>query len=77
MVTPLTIGSVTITNGVATITWSATPGATYRLQWASDAQNWVWVSAAGDVTATGNTASKTDTLGSAVSRFYRVMLVPN
>ncbi len=70
---PLIVSSVTLANGTATVTWTAKPGVTYRLQCASDYQNWTNVP--GDVTASGNTASKNDAVGSTKQRFYRVMIV--
>jgi uncharacterized repeat protein (TIGR01451 family) len=72
---PLIVSSVTIANGTATVTWMAKSGVTYRLQWASNNQNSVWNTVSGDVTATGDTASKNDAVGSTTQRFYRVMVV--
>jgi uncharacterized repeat protein (TIGR01451 family) len=73
-VIPLTITSVTLTNGLAKVTWAATLGTTYRLQSATNfGKAASWNSVPGDVTATGNTASKTDTTGIAGQRFYRVI----
>jgi len=71
----LIVSSVTLANGTATITWVATPGVTYRLQCASNYQNSVWINVPGDVTASGKTASKNDTVGSTKQRLYRVMVV--
>jgi uncharacterized repeat protein (TIGR01451 family) len=73
---PLTIISVTLTNGVATITWAATPGTTYTLQYKTTLQDPSWISIPGNVTASGNTASRNDAVGSTTQRFYRVMVVP-
>jgi len=72
---PLVVSSVTLANGTATVTWAATPGVTYRLQCASNYQNSAWINVPGDVTASGNTASKNEAVGSATQRFYRVMVV--
>jgi uncharacterized repeat protein (TIGR01451 family) len=72
---PLAISLVTVANGTATVTWAATPGVTYRLQCASNNQNSVWINVSGDVTASANTASKNDAVGSAKQRFYRIMVV--
>jgi len=74
-VSALTITSVTLANGLVTVTWTATPGATYRLQYIANAPNSVWTNVSGDVTAGGATASKSDVVGLAKQRFYRVMLV--
>ena len=70
---PLQITSVTLAEGVAAVTWTATPGSIYRLQWASNVTQSVWGNVPGDVTATSNTASKNDAVGSAPQRFYRVL----
>ena len=75
-INPLAISSVTIAKGIATVSWAATPGETYRLQSATNSQNSFWISVPGDVTATDTTASKDDSVGSAKKRFYRVMIVP-
>jgi uncharacterized repeat protein (TIGR01451 family) len=73
---PLTITSVTLTNGTATITWTATPGAVYTLQLKTNLQDSNWISISGNVNASGSTASKNDAVGSTTRRFYRVMIVP-
>lgn len=36
----------------------------------------VWTDLPGDVSATGNTATKTDNMGTGASRFYRILVVP-
>jgi uncharacterized repeat protein (TIGR01451 family) len=73
---PLTITSVTLTNGMATITWAASPGTVYTLQYKTTLQDPSWISIPGNVTASGNTASRNDAVGSTTQRFYRVMVVP-
>ena len=75
-VVPLNIISVTLANGMATVTWTATPGSTYRLQAAANYQSSAWSDVPGDVTASGSTASKSQAVGSDTRQFYRVMLVP-
>jgi hypothetical protein len=73
---PLSITSVTLTNGIATITWAAIPGGVYTLQLKTNRQDSNWISIPGNVTASGTTASKNDAVGSAAQRLYRVMVVP-
>jgi hypothetical protein len=73
---PLNITSVTLTNGMATITWTATPGAVYTLQLKTNLPDSSWIGISGNVTASGNTASKKDAVGLTTQRFYRVMIVP-
>ncbi|MGD0746028.1 MAG: hypothetical protein ABSA45_12820, partial [Verrucomicrobiota bacterium] len=70
---PLTITSVTLTNGMTTITWTATPGTVYTLQYKTNLLDPSWISIPGNVTASGNTAFKNDTVGSTKQRFYRVV----
>jgi hypothetical protein len=72
---PLTMTSVTMANGMTTVTWTATPRTVYTLQYKTNLQDSSWISIPGDVTASANTASKNDAVGSTKQRFYRVMVV--
>ena len=67
--------SITITNGVATVTWTSVAGNYYRLQYKDSLTATNWSSVTPDVQATNQTASTTNVLGGATQRFYRVMLV--
>ncbi|MBI3417238.1 MAG: LamG domain-containing protein [Verrucomicrobia bacterium] len=71
--TPM-ITSVTLANGMATVSWTATPGTTYCLQSKGGARD-AWINLPGNVTASGATASKNDSMGSIQQRFYRIMVV--
>ena len=66
------IQDISISNGVATITWSAIAGQIYRLQYKADLNETNWSDLLPDVTASGPTASKDDALDSIVQRYYRV-----
>ena len=72
-------GSGTIAAGQTTtniaITWSAVSNGTYRVQFNPVLNTTNWTDLAGDVTATGSTASKTDTM-TTTNRFYRVRVLP-
>jgi hypothetical protein len=57
-----------------TLTWSATPGIKYRVQYTTDLNSGSWTTLSPDVTATATTASKTDILGTN-PRYYRVLLL--
>jgi hypothetical protein len=70
----LTVPSVSAA-GAVTLTWSALPGQTYRVQYTSNLNAAAWTSLTPDVTATTNTASLTD-YPSDAQRFYRVLLLP-
>jgi Tol biopolymer transport system component len=63
-------------NGNKTLLWSAVPGRTYRVQYASFVGSQIWTDLPiAPVTAVGTTASATDTsAGAATNRFYRVLL---
>jgi predicted nucleic acid-binding protein len=67
--------SITITNGVATVTWTSVAGNYYRLQYKDSLKTTNWNSVTPDVQATNQTASATNVLGGAIQRFYRAMLV--
>jgi uncharacterized repeat protein (TIGR01451 family) len=71
----LSIRSLAVTNGIATVTWVSAPGSVYRLQNGTNSQNSIWVDVPGDVTATGTNATKTDAVGATKQRFYRVKIV--
>ncbi len=69
---PLTLG----TNG-ATLSWSALPGLTYRLQYKNDLSEALWLDVAGDVLATNALAFKFDAASATnVARFYRIIALP-
>jgi hypothetical protein len=62
------------TNGV-TFSWSAIPGATYRIQYKDGLNDADWISLTPDVVAEGPTASLMDPIASP-QRFYRVLPGP-
>lgn len=65
-----------LSSGTVTLSWSAIPGKRYRVQHKSNLNNIAWFNLGADVTASGNTASKTDnTVIGIPQRFYRVLLV--
>jgi hypothetical protein len=55
--------------------WRAISNRTYRVQYAEDLSGNAWRDLPGDVIATGDTASKTDTTPGGAKRFYRVVPV--
>jgi hypothetical protein len=60
----------------ATVTWLAGSNYVYRLQHKTNLTDADWLNVGGDLSATSNTASKTDNaLGNAAQRYYRVQLV--
>jgi hypothetical protein len=67
--------SITITNGVATVTWTSVAGNNYRLEYCDSLVTTNWNSLSPDVLATNQISSTTNVLGGATQRYYRVMLV--
>jgi hypothetical protein len=74
-VSPPSFSSITLTNGIATLSWYAISNRQYRVQFKSDLEAPGWTDVAGDVIATAETASKTDSAGG-VPRYYRLILLP-
>jgi hypothetical protein len=71
---PPAIQSLRVTNGVAALMWTAVPGGTYRLQYTDNLDSSIWHDLA-DIPATTSIISKTDLVGNAAQRFYRVLLL--
>jgi hypothetical protein len=69
-----TVRSSTQTNGIVTLVWDSSAGSTYTLQCKADLADPIWIDIPGNVTAIGDTATKTDVLGPTPRRFYRVIL---
>jgi hypothetical protein len=57
------------------LTWSATAGRTYRVQFKNNLDDAEWLDLSGDVTASGSTAARTDAI-SGGRRFYRIVELP-
>jgi hypothetical protein len=65
---------ISVSGNVVTITWTSIAGQTYRVQYKNNLDDPTWTDLAPDVTASGSTASTTDTTTS--QRFYRVAALP-
>ena len=61
------------TNGIATVTWNSVAGLAYQVQYRTNIVQTNWLNLGPAITATNNTASVTDPVGSGVQRFYRVV----
>jgi hypothetical protein len=70
------IQSINNSAGTVTLRWSALPGRTYRVLAKSSLDEPNWRDLAGDVTANGSSAAKTDFPGAVGQRFYKVILLP-
>jgi hypothetical protein len=76
VVTRPVFGAIAVSNKTAIVTWSANTGITYRVQARTNLNSGSWVDLVPDVTATGPSASLTDTGATNATRFYRVLVVP-
>jgi Immunoglobulin domain/Divergent InlB B-repeat domain/Immunoglobulin I-set domain len=63
--------SLSVSNDVVSITWSAVPGLTYQVQYKNDLDAASWSNLSPVINATGPLAGTTDNLGDS-QRFYRV-----
>lgn len=72
---PPLITSIHKTGDVATTTWRAIPGTSYRVQYGVSLADGIWNDLSGHTTASGNSASIEDSSADA-TRFYRVVVLP-
>ena len=71
------ITSISSFGGTTTLVWDAVSGKVYRVQFIADLTKTSWSDLAGDVTATGVSATKTDSSGgNAPQRFFRIEVLP-
>lgn len=68
--------SQVVSNDLLVLTWTTQEGRTYRLERATRLASPDWTAVPGDVTASDAVASKSDSLNTAGTRFYRVVVVP-
>ena len=69
-------GSITLSNGVVHLSWSAVAGERYLVQWKNNLDDTNWGDLLPEVLANGSEASQTDSATTETQKFYRVMLVP-
>jgi len=70
------IGAAVQAGGSIQIDWTALAGMQYQPQYKTNLTQTSWLNLGGAVTATTNSASVSDLLGSGPRRFYRVMVLP-
>jgi hypothetical protein len=68
--------TITVTNNVVTLIWSANAGTTYRVQFKTNLTDTAWTDLIPDVAATQPTASTTDSMSTNSSGFYRILVLP-
>jgi hypothetical protein len=77
VIPPPVIQSITISNGIAVVTWGSVSSGIYRLQYIEDLGGTNWTDVLPDVQATGSTATATNATGNSTQQFYRIMVVPS
>jgi hypothetical protein len=68
--------AVALSNNLLELSWNAISGQVYRVQFKQNLSSAFWTNLLPDVTATGSSAAKTDTIGPSAARFYRVQVLP-
>jgi hypothetical protein len=68
--------AVALTNNLLNLSWNSISGQIYRVQFKQNLSSAFWTNLPPDVTATGSTAAKTDTIGPSAARLYRVQVLP-
>jgi hypothetical protein len=76
VVAPLTINSLRVSNGVASVSWNAVAGNNYSLQNKGAIGQTNWNQSGPILQATGNNATASESVISSTQRFYRVFLLP-
>jgi hypothetical protein len=68
--------TMTVANGIVTLTWNTTVGRIYQVQYETKLPPTSWSNLTPQLTATGPTLSATDPVGNNQRRFYRILLLP-
>lgn len=70
------ITSITVSNQILHVAWTALTGQVYQLQFTTNLSNTSWSAVVPDVTAASPTVTYTNAFDPAAMNFYRVQLVP-
>jgi uncharacterized repeat protein (TIGR03803 family) len=73
---PPVFEAVAQSGGTLTLTWSATPGETYQLQFTTNVGQPAWASFGDPILATNAVMVSVDMIGPDATRFYRAALLP-
>lgn len=76
LVEPVRISSITASGGVAMLCWTSFSGGTYRVEYKPALTASSWIALVPDVTAISDRTCRSDSVGTAAPRFYRVRLLP-
>jgi hypothetical protein len=73
-IVPPSFASVAATNGAVLFNWSAMPGFSYQLEYATNLAAPLWINSGGPILATNAAVAATDAAPADPQRFYRVVL---
>jgi hypothetical protein len=73
-IVPPSFASTAATNDSVVFNWSAMPGFSYQLQYATNLAAPLWINSGGPILASNVTASATNAVPVDPQRFYRVVL---
>jgi len=76
MPSALSFQSIVQAQGGVTLTWSATVGQAYQVQFKSDLTQAAWTDLGAPIVATNTTCLATDAIGTNAQRFYRLGVQP-
>jgi hypothetical protein len=76
VVVPLQIEGVALTDQMVTLTWRASPGQTYQVEYKTDLRKVAWNTLPITIAATNHHATFVDTLGAGPLKFYRIVEAP-
>jgi hypothetical protein len=72
---PPAFQAFTLTGTTLNLSWSATAASSYQVQYKTDLAQTNWINLGSPITATGTTATATDSTTNS-QRFYRIVLLP-
>jgi hypothetical protein len=73
---PPEIQSVSLSDGTLSLTWGATLGQSYQIQFTADLSSGSWTNLDNPVTATDSTVTVSESIGGGSAQFYRLVLAP-
>jgi len=76
VVAPLQIKAMALTDQMLTLTWRASPGQTYRVEYKTDLRKAAWNTLPITIAATNHQAAFVDSLGAGPMKFYRIVESP-
>ena len=74
---PPSFQSVSQSNGILGLVWTADTGLLYQLQYKTNLDQQIWTNLSSPITATNAAVTFSDNIGPDNQRFYRIVLLPS